>query len=254
MRPRGELQFGMFRVLPSEGRLLYRGSAREITPKALQVLVVLLENQGHVVTDEELIRRVWGETLVNREKLSTTVSALRQAIGDLRNEGNEYRFVERISGKGYRFKAPVKILEPENIPGEAGNQRITTRVVYEQVEIEQDMAVSEAVPQVIVPQRGRVPGNASAGPPLVTTEGELERSKDGGGLLPMVRQETTTPTREPLIATGRLLSGVSGSGRSLRWWTWVIVGLAGVVTLAVIETHAKHISEGSIKPIFDRLR
>ena len=93
--------------IDSARRLLIRRSDGEpitLTPKAFQVLLLLVENGGRLVTKSDLMNGVWSDTFVEEGNLTQTISVLRKALGE--NPG-EHRFIVTESGKGYRFVAPV---------------------------------------------------------------------------------------------------------------------------------------------------
>jgi TolB-like protein/Flp pilus assembly protein TadD len=97
-----KLEFGPFR-LDAAKRVLWReGRIVPLPPKALDLLVALVEQRGDVVTKDELMRRVWPDTFVEEANLSVNVSALRKALGD-QPGGRPY--VETVSRRGYRFAA-----------------------------------------------------------------------------------------------------------------------------------------------------
>lgn len=80
------------------------GGERRLTPKALQVLLVLVEAQGSVVTREALFERVWPHTMPTDDVLTQAVTQLRKAFGDDRDAP---RFIETIARTGYRLLAPA---------------------------------------------------------------------------------------------------------------------------------------------------
>jgi serine/threonine-protein kinase len=97
-----KVEFGPFR-LDAAKRVLWRGGRIvPLPPKALEVLVALVEQRGDVVTKDELMKRVWPDTFVEEANLSVNVSALRKALGE-RPGGRPY--VETVSRRGYRFAA-----------------------------------------------------------------------------------------------------------------------------------------------------
>jgi TolB-like protein/Flp pilus assembly protein TadD len=97
-----KLEFGPFR-LDATKRVLWRdGRIVPLPPKTLDLLAVLLEQRGDVVTKEELMRRVWPDTFVEEANLSVNVSALRKALGQ-QPGGRPY--IETVSRRGYRFAA-----------------------------------------------------------------------------------------------------------------------------------------------------
>mgnify|MGYP000502873253 CR=1 FL=1 len=98
-------EFGPFRLDPAE-RLLIRGDqALSLTPKALDTLIVLIENSRHIVTQEELMNRVWPDIYVEEPNLAQHISMLRKVLGE-REDGGQ--FIETVPKRGYRFVVAVK--------------------------------------------------------------------------------------------------------------------------------------------------
>src|SRR6185295_2809435 len=95
-------EFGPFRLDPAERSLLRDGNAVPLTPKAFELLVLLVENRGHLLKKDELIERVWPNTFVEEANLTQNVSALRKALDD-KNGGAQY--IETVPKVGYRFIA-----------------------------------------------------------------------------------------------------------------------------------------------------
>lgn len=109
-RARQIFEFGPFRLIPQERQLLRGDEAVPLTPKAFDLLLVLVENSGHLVTKDELMKRVWGESFVEEANLSVNISSLRRALGEAANE-NQY--VETVPRCGYRFVAAVSEIREE---------------------------------------------------------------------------------------------------------------------------------------------
>jgi len=84
------------------------GQITVITPRAFDVLVFLIENQGRVVEKAELIETVWKEKFVSDNALSRSIKEVRHAIGD---NADAPRYIETITRRGYRFIAPVAVRE-----------------------------------------------------------------------------------------------------------------------------------------------
>ena len=100
-------EFGSF-LLDAGGRLLFRNGKRlALTPKEVELLVALVEARGNPVAKEELLQKIWADTVVEEGNLTTNISLLRKALGP-GTQGRE--FIETIPKRGYRFVAPVKIL------------------------------------------------------------------------------------------------------------------------------------------------
>jgi TolB-like protein/DNA-binding winged helix-turn-helix (wHTH) protein len=98
-------------------KLLLRMSAGEpvaLTRKAFQVLLLLVENRGALVTKDDLMSKVWQDSFVEEANLTQTISVLRKTLGE---NPNQHRFIVTETGKGYRFVAPVR----ESIGGELEN-------------------------------------------------------------------------------------------------------------------------------------
>lgn len=96
--------FGPFRLDITQ-RLLLRGSdIVPLTPKAFDLLLVLVESSGRVLTKEELMKLVWPDQFVEEANLSHNIYKLREALGDRQN-GQKY--IETLPRRGYRFVAKI---------------------------------------------------------------------------------------------------------------------------------------------------
>ena len=107
-RFRGEqapsFEFGPFRY-DVEARALYRGdSFVALTPKAAEMLLVLLEEAGRVVTKENLLARVWPDVIVEEGGIANNISALRKILDQ---GGWSDEPIATVSRRGYRFTVPV---------------------------------------------------------------------------------------------------------------------------------------------------
>jgi DNA-binding winged helix-turn-helix (wHTH) protein/tetratricopeptide (TPR) repeat protein len=97
-------EFGPFRY-DVEGRALYRGdSFVALTPKASEMLLVLLEEAGRVVTKEQLLARVWPDVIVEEGGIANNISALRKILDQ---GGWSDEPIATVSRRGYRFTVPV---------------------------------------------------------------------------------------------------------------------------------------------------
>jgi serine/threonine protein kinase/DNA-binding winged helix-turn-helix (wHTH) protein len=96
--------FGPFR-LDTEERVLKRDSQPvALTPKAVETLLVLLQNAGRLVEKDDLMRQVWPDAFVEEGNLAKNIFTLRKVLGEYR-PGEEY--IETVPKRGYRFGAPV---------------------------------------------------------------------------------------------------------------------------------------------------
>lgn len=109
-------EFGLFRLDVRERLLTREGVAVPLTPKAFETLLVLVENAGHVIEKDDLLKRVWPDTFVEEATLAKNVFTLRKTLGD---DQNGTQFVETVPKVGYRFVAIVRKVAPEVDSGEA---------------------------------------------------------------------------------------------------------------------------------------
>jgi DNA-binding winged helix-turn-helix (wHTH) protein/Tol biopolymer transport system component len=102
------IRFGLFEVDTQSGELRRHGLRVKLQAQPFQVLVLLLERPGEVVTREELTKRLWPDnTFVDYERgLNKAINRLRFA---LRDQPDKPRFVETLPQRGYRFIAPVEV-------------------------------------------------------------------------------------------------------------------------------------------------
>lgn len=96
-------EFGEFRVDKEKRALRRAGITIPLTPKAFDVLLVLIDNYGRVVTKDELMKAVWRDSFVEESNLTQTVFMIRKAL----DETSERRFILTMQGQGYRFLVPV---------------------------------------------------------------------------------------------------------------------------------------------------
>ena len=108
------IQFGVFEVDQRAGELRRNGARVKLQEQPFQILALLLERPGEVVTREELQSRLWpADTFVDFDhSLNAAVRRLRDALGD---SAENPRFVETVARRGYRFLAPVNGTAPARV-------------------------------------------------------------------------------------------------------------------------------------------
>ena len=113
----GVIRFGIFDVDLRAGQLRRNGLKVRLQEQPFQVLSMLLERPGEVVTREDLHGRLWpADTFVDFDHgLNAAVKRLRDALGD---SAENPRFVETLARRGYRFLAPVEFPSVETSPGQ----------------------------------------------------------------------------------------------------------------------------------------
>jgi len=102
--PRLRYRFDRFELQVDERRLLEGGAVLRLRPLAFDVLSVLVDRAGSLVTKEELRRRVWGTIVVEENTVQAHVSALRKVVGA--------HAIDTVSGQGYRFTLDVVATQP----------------------------------------------------------------------------------------------------------------------------------------------
>jgi DNA-binding winged helix-turn-helix (wHTH) protein len=121
------IHFGDFAIDPHAGELFKKGTKIKLQQQPFQVLAILLERPGDLVTREELRERIWpADTFVDFDhSLNTAVKKLRQALGD---GSQKPRYVETLPRKGYRFLGTVKGAE-KGAPPPATKRKVTSKSV-----------------------------------------------------------------------------------------------------------------------------
>lgn len=96
--------FGAFE-LDSEARVLRRGGeATAIAGRALDVLILLVQNRGRLIDKDELLSQIWAGNAVEESNLAHCIFSLRKVLGD---SPKDHRYIATVAGRGYQFVAPV---------------------------------------------------------------------------------------------------------------------------------------------------
>jgi DNA-binding winged helix-turn-helix (wHTH) protein/tetratricopeptide (TPR) repeat protein len=98
-------RFGEFEVDALKRLLLQRARRVSLTPKAFNVLLLLVRRHGEVVRKEELMRDVWPDAIVEEVSLTRNISVLRKLLGE---KPDEHKYIMTVPGTGYRFVARVE--------------------------------------------------------------------------------------------------------------------------------------------------
>jgi DNA-binding winged helix-turn-helix (wHTH) protein/TolB-like protein len=122
--------FGPFHLDPVERRLLRHDQPVALTPKCFDLLVMFVENSGHLLGKDELLERLWPDQFVEEANLSFNISSLRKALGEGQNGEH---FIETVPKKGFRFVAQADECWDDHPQLTKGAGRATT----EQIEVGQ---------------------------------------------------------------------------------------------------------------------
>ena len=104
-------EFGPFRLDTEERCLARDGCFVPLTPKAFELLLVLLRKSGRVVGKDELMKELWPDSFVEEGNLTQHVFALRKALGE---NHDDPQFIETVARRGYRFRAGVNQITDES--------------------------------------------------------------------------------------------------------------------------------------------
>src|SRR5438270_9072822 len=114
------VRFGAFEADVQTGELRKDGVKLKFSGQPFQVLAILLERPGDVVSREELQKRLWPDTFVDVERnLNTAINKIREVLGD---SAESPQFVETLPRRGYRFVGEVE--HPSAAESSASNGKI----------------------------------------------------------------------------------------------------------------------------------
>src|SRR5712692_3852339 len=113
-------EFGDWLLDPAEHLLLHNGEPVALTPKVFDILLLLVENAGSLITKDEFMSRVWPDAFVEDAVLAQNISQLRKALGDSVT-------IETVPKKGYRFLQTAKMTETLSLPERADGDQNRVR-------------------------------------------------------------------------------------------------------------------------------
>lgn len=112
-KPLKIFKFGNCYLNTSERKLFKNKTMLDLPPKAFDILILLVNNSGEIVSKDELLNKIWGESYVEEGNLPVHISKIRKILNANKNEP----YIETVSGMGYRFVSrvyPVNEVEWEN--------------------------------------------------------------------------------------------------------------------------------------------
>ncbi|HEY6806804.1 MAG TPA: tetratricopeptide repeat protein [Pyrinomonadaceae bacterium] len=119
-------EFGPYRLSITQRILMRAGEAIPLSPKTLDLLFVLVRRAGDLVKKDELMNEVWPDSFVEEGNLSQNIFTIRKALGDQRSDA---QYVETVARYGYRFIAPVKLIDSVNGSSKSQDQSVTLAVL-----------------------------------------------------------------------------------------------------------------------------
>lgn len=100
-------EFGPFHLDGARRSLLRADEVLPLSPKAFEMLVLLVEHQGQVLEKDQLLEWLWPDSVVEEANLTVTISALRKALGET---AQQPRYITTVAGRGYKFVGEVKAI------------------------------------------------------------------------------------------------------------------------------------------------
>src|SRR5499427_844784 len=98
-------KFDSFIVDVNERVLFRDGRMVPLTPKVFETLLLLVQNQGSIVTKEKMLKDLWPDVFVEESNVTFNITMLRKALGDTKRSPT---YIETVPRRGYRFKTQVR--------------------------------------------------------------------------------------------------------------------------------------------------
>ncbi|MDQ3088465.1 MAG: tetratricopeptide repeat protein [Acidobacteriota bacterium] len=189
-------RFGCFQINAGEGFLLREGEIVPLTPKIFEMLLLLVENNGRMLSKDEIMETVWADSFVEETNLTSNISRLRKIL----HAGGE-EFIETFPKRGYRFRGEVETVDAEIVL----SRRVTTHVrqVVEEFDDAPEMPEYAAALETL-PNNLTLPNN-----PIVGREKEIleiENLLRGNRLITLTGIGGTGKTRLAQEIACRMLS------------------------------------------------
>lgn len=118
---------GELRVDPHDGEVTGPGGREQLDPKVMSVLLLLAERTGHVVSREDLLSRLWPNTVVTDDVLSRCIYELRRQLSQAGGDEQLKALIETVPKRGYRLNGEVTPLPPQPV---ARLKRPAARVAF----------------------------------------------------------------------------------------------------------------------------
>lgn len=126
-------RFGKFQLNKTERMLLDGERVIPLAPKIFDTLLFLIENAGRILSKERMLEEIWEGAFVEENNLAQNISYLRRVLGETKDK----KFIETVPKFGYRFVAPVELVEDttETVTFEQTRARVVIREISDEEEI-----------------------------------------------------------------------------------------------------------------------
>jgi DNA-binding winged helix-turn-helix (wHTH) protein/Tol biopolymer transport system component len=137
-------KFADFELDPAKRLLLKDDKSVPLKPKTFDLLLVLVENHGEILSKDELLNMVWAGQFVEENNLTVHISALRKLLGEKKGE---HQFIVNVPGKGYKFVAELNETESSEFVVES---RSFSKITIEESEETVENFHTKVIPQTAV--------------------------------------------------------------------------------------------------------
>lgn len=110
-----QYEFGPFRLEPDQHLLVRAGQPVKLSPKAFELLVLLVRNSGQLVTMDQIMEALWPDSFVEEANIPVLISFLRKVLGD----HEDAPYIQTVPKKGYRFTSAARLAGPVEPPPSA---------------------------------------------------------------------------------------------------------------------------------------
>jgi len=132
-------EFGAFRLDPVRHTLQKDSKTLPLPPKAFELLVLLVQKNGDLLTKADLLNALWPNTFVEENNLTQYISMLRKQLGE--GAGEDQKYIETVPRLGYRFVAKVLTLPANDDSLVWATEKRTKVIIREEEEVEIDEAL-----------------------------------------------------------------------------------------------------------------
>jgi TolB-like protein/DNA-binding winged helix-turn-helix (wHTH) protein len=254
-------EFGPFALDVGKSLLLRDGASVPLAPKALETLLALIECRDRVVTKDELLQRIWGDTVVEEGGLTRNISILRKALGE---RPDDHHYVVTVPGRGYRFVADVHQRARGAEPANAANQEEVRLGSAAAVTLSDHFAPVTRSPAL----RGELPAHAERGAAAADGPSSIRRwllvgglaALAAGGLVYALRPTQAATAERPSIAAIAVLpldnlSGDPSQDYFVDGMTEALIGnLARIRALRVVSRTSVMRFKGAAPPLHEIAR
>lgn len=201
---RSSYLFGEFRVDGVERVLTRRGERVPLTPKVFDLLLLLVENRGHVIEKERLMGEIWPHTFVEEGNLTQNISVLRKTLS---HDGQQY--IQTVPRRGYRFIGQVRETRDEGLLIE---EHSLTRVVVQEAASRNGSETVCAVDSTAKTEPSRIVRLSWRKMALISAAALIGITAVGAGWLVLSPRKVSSRTPPPFSVNNVTLRTITSTG------------------------------------------